>query len=84
MRPRLSKPCLSRLLLKASRPSALFPVTQHMTFGALKTIGEVGLDLPNDLSLLAFDDCEWFRRSGPFYPPSASRPRILRIKLGPS
>jgi LacI family transcriptional regulator len=64
--PEAVKAVLKPLLLKASRPSALFPVTQHMTFGTLKTIGEVGLDLPNDLSLLAFDDCEWFTALRPF------------------
>jgi LacI family transcriptional regulator len=64
--PEAVKDVLKPLLLKASRPSALFPVTQHMTFGTLKTIGEVGLDLPNDLSLLAFDDCEWFTALRPF------------------
>jgi LacI family transcriptional regulator len=64
--PEAVKAVLEPLLLKASRPSALFPVTQHMTFGTLKTIGGVGLDLPNDLSLLAFDDCEWFTALRPF------------------
>ena len=64
--PEAVKAVLKPLLLKASRPSALFPVTQHMTFGTLKTIGEVGLDLPNDVSLLAFDDSEWFTALRPF------------------
>ena len=64
--PEAVKAVLKPLLLKASRPSALFPVTEHMTFGTLKTIGEVGLNLPNDLSLLAFDDCEWFTALRPF------------------
>ncbi len=54
------KPLLKPLLLDAPRPSALFALTQTMTIGALKTIWEVGLDLPRDVSLLAYDDCEWF------------------------
>ena len=37
---------LKPLLLDAPRPSALFALTQTMTIGALKTIWEVGLDLP--------------------------------------
>ena len=64
--PEAVEAVLKPLLLKASRPSAIFPVTQHMTFGTLKTIGRMGLDLPNDLSLLAFDDCEWFTALRPF------------------
>jgi LacI family transcriptional regulator len=35
-------------------------------FFSVKTIGEVGSDLPNDVSLLAFDDCEWFTALKPF------------------
>lgn len=54
------KPLLKPLLLNESRPSALFALTQTMTIGALKTIWEMGLDLPEDLSLIAYDDCEWF------------------------
>ena len=29
------------------------------------TIREAGLELPNDVSLLAFDDCEWFKAVKP-------------------
>ena len=39
-----------------SRPSALFALTEIMTIAALQTIREAGLDLPNDISLLAFDE----------------------------
>jgi LacI family transcriptional regulator len=66
MRPKLSETPLSRCCSRPPGPSALFPVTQQMTFGTLKTIGEAGLDLPNDLSLLAFDDSEWFTALKPF------------------
>jgi LacI family transcriptional regulator len=57
---------LKPLLLKASRPSALFPVTQHMTFGTLKTIGEVGLICQMTFRFSRFDDCEWFTALRPF------------------
>jgi LacI family transcriptional regulator len=59
-------PILKPLLQEASKPSALFAVTQSVAIGTLKTIWEVGLDLPNDISLLAFDDCEWFTALRPF------------------
>jgi LacI family transcriptional regulator len=46
-------------------------LTQTLTIGALKTIWEVGLDLPRDLSLLAYDDSEWF---------TALRPMLTTIR----
>ena len=57
---------LMPVLASASRPSALFAVTQTMTMGALQTIWEAGLEVPKDVSLLAFDDCEWFTALKPF------------------
>jgi LacI family transcriptional regulator len=59
-------PVLKPLLQEASKPSALFAVTQSVAIGTLKTIWEVGFHLPNDVSLLAFDDCEWFTALRPF------------------
>jgi LacI family transcriptional regulator len=59
-------PILKPLLQEDPRPSALFAVTQSVAIGTLKTIWETGLDLPADISLLAFDDCEWFTALRPF------------------
>jgi len=59
-------PVLKPLLQEVSRPSALFAVTQSVAIGTLKTIWEVGLDLPREISLLGFDDCEWFTALRPF------------------
>jgi LacI family transcriptional regulator, galactose operon repressor len=53
-------------LQEAARPSALFAVTQSVAIGTLRTIWEAGLDLPADISLLGFDDCEWFTALRPF------------------
>jgi len=60
------KPALDVLLTRETRPSAIFAVTQKMTTGALRAIAEAGLYVPNDISLLAFDDCEWFTSFRPF------------------
>jgi LacI family transcriptional regulator len=57
---------LMPVLVGPGRPSALFAVTQTMTIGALQTLWEAGLELPKDLSLLAFDDSEWFTALKPF------------------
>jgi LacI family transcriptional regulator len=57
---------LMPVLASEGRPSALFAVTQTMTIGALQTVWEAGLELPKDVSLLAFDDSEWFTALKPF------------------
>jgi DNA-binding LacI/PurR family transcriptional regulator len=57
---------LGSALSGPGRPSALFALTENMTIGALQIIREAGLELPNDVSLLAFDDCAWFTAVRPF------------------
>lgn len=59
-------PVLKPLLQETSRPTALFAVTQSVAIGTLQTIWECGLELPADISLLAFDDSEWFTALRPF------------------
>jgi len=54
------------VLTGPGRPSALFAVTQTMTVGALQSVWQAGLELPKDISLLAFDDSEWFTALKPF------------------
>src|SRR5215470_165407 len=61
-----ARQALMPVLAGAGRPSALLAVTQTMTIGALQTLWEAGLELPKDVSLLAFDDCEWFTALKPF------------------
>jgi len=61
----LGRQALGLALSGEGRPSALFALTEMMTIAALQTIREAGLELPNDISLLAFDDCEWFRAVRP-------------------
>lgn len=58
--PERARQVLMPVLASAGRPSALFAVTETMTIGALQTIWEAGLELPKDVSLLGFDDSEWF------------------------
>ncbi len=54
------------VLKSNNRPSAIFAVTQTMTIAALQTLREAGLEVPKDVSLLAFDDSEWFTALKPF------------------
>ena len=57
---------LEPVLSKRPRPSAIFAATQVMTLGALKVIWKIGLIMPKDISLLAFDDSEWLTALRPF------------------
>lgn len=51
---------LSRELLESSnRPEAIFIANIDMTLGALLTIKEMGLKIPDDISILGFDDPDW-------------------------
>ena len=61
-----ARQALLPVLAGPGRPSALFAVTQTMTIGALQSLWEAGLELPKDISLLAFDDSEWFTALKPF------------------
>jgi LacI family transcriptional regulator len=61
-----ARQALLRVWAGTARPSALFAVTQSMTIGALQSLWEAGLELPRDVSLLAFDDSEWFTALKPF------------------
>ncbi len=47
----------TKLLLAAQeRPTALFALSNTILLGAVKAIREAGLRIPNDISLIAFDD----------------------------
>ncbi len=48
-----------RLLEAPDRPTALFTANNMMTVGAMHAVRELGLLIPNDISLVGFDDLEW-------------------------
>jgi LacI family transcriptional regulator len=60
------------------RPTALFVVNHPMTIGALRAIGDLGMRVPDDVSLLAFDDPTW----APFLNPALSTLRQPTDQLG--
>ena len=50
----------TRLLLASSNPpTALFATSDLITLGALKAISEEGLEIPDDVSLIMFDDFDF-------------------------
>jgi len=57
---------LARELLRVSRPpTALFCSNNLMTVGALQTLREQGVRIPTDLSLVGYDDMEWWTLTHP-------------------
>ncbi len=46
-------------------PTALVTANNQMTLGALLTINEMGLGVPDDISVVGFDDPEWAPLTGP-------------------
>ena len=47
------------------RPTALFCFNNETTAGALKAVHEAGLRVPDDLSMIGFDDSRWGRLMSP-------------------
>jgi LacI family transcriptional regulator len=46
-------------------PTAIFATTGSMATGAYRALMELGLRVPHDVSLLAFDDYPWMRLVDP-------------------
>jgi LacI family transcriptional regulator len=46
-------------------PTALFCTNNLMTVGALQTLGEHGIRIPQELSLVGYDDMEWWTLTHP-------------------
>ncbi|MFR4561321.1 MAG: substrate-binding domain-containing protein [Flavonifractor plautii] len=66
-----------RLLARPERPTALFCISDVLALGAVQAARELGLRVPEDLSVVGFDDVE--RRDG---PPQATTVRQPCYELG--
>jgi len=44
------------LMQKKPRPTALFAISNQISLGALRALNEEGLNVPNDISIVSFDD----------------------------
>lgn len=51
--------CTMDLLQRDAPPTALFVANNLMTLGALRAIHDLGLRVPQDISLIGFDDMPW-------------------------
>ena len=49
---------MQQLLQVADRPTAIFAAGDMMAIGAMKAIQEAGLQIPDDISVVGFDDIE--------------------------
>lgn len=50
---------MKRLLEKADDLTAVFAISDVMAIGAAKAIGEKGLNIPGDISIIGFDDIDY-------------------------
>lgn len=62
------------------RPSALFVCSNQMTLGAVMAVRDAGLRIPNDISLIGFDDPEWAALMDPPLTVVAQPVRELGIR----
>lgn len=60
-----------QLLTRSRRPTAIFCTNNMMALGALAAIQELGLECPDEISLLGFDD---------FYWSTLLRPRLTVVR----
>jgi DNA-binding LacI/PurR family transcriptional regulator len=56
---------LRGLLELDPRPTAVFIANNFMTVGALRAIYEAGLEVPDEISVLGFDDMYWYTITRP-------------------
>jgi LacI family transcriptional regulator len=68
------------LMTRETRPTALFVVNHPMTIGALRAIRDLGLNVPRDVAIVAFDDPTW----APLLDPALSTIRQPTDQLGTS
>lgn len=64
-------------LLQKSKPTAIFIANDCMALGAIKAINELNLKIPEDLSIIGFDDIELAR----YIKPSLSTVKIPFEKM---
>jgi len=53
------------LLTAHDPPSALFVANNLMTVGAMRAAADLGVHIPDDLSLVGFDDMDWYPMANP-------------------
>ena len=57
---------MRRLLELEDRPTAVFTVNNLVALGAVEAVRAAGLEVPDDVALVCFDDIEYASRMYPF------------------
>jgi DNA-binding LacI/PurR family transcriptional regulator len=68
---------VAKRLVRAPRPTAIFTVNNVLTLGTLKAMAALGITIPDDVSLLGFDDYDWMEVFRP--PLSAIRQPVAEM-----
>lgn len=69
---------MERLLALENPPTAVFAGNDEMAFGAMTAAHKQGLSVPNDISMVGFDD----QKTAAFYIPALTTVNIPRHELG--
>src|SRR6266700_1373625 len=57
---------MRRLLVLEDRPTAVFTVNNLVALSAVEAVRAAGLEVPDDIALVCFDDIEYASRMYPF------------------
>lgn len=71
-------PAVDRLLDREDRPSAIFAANDQMAIGAARRLRDLGLRVPEDMSLMGFDD----ERMAALYDPPLSTVCVPTFDIG--
>ena len=72
------KQAMHQLLTLPDRPTAVFAVSDHLAFGALSSIKQAGLKVPQDISLVGFDGVEFVA----YCDPPLTTVRVPAYEMG--
>jgi LacI family transcriptional regulator len=75
--PETGESAARTLLALPERPTAIFVANHESALGVFRVIAELGLTIPDDLSLLCYEDVPWFAWHRPAISVVDSGPREL-------
>lgn len=70
--------CMNKILIQDELPTAVFCCNDVMALGAISAIGEKGLSVPEDISIIGYDDIHASR----FYAPPLTTVHQSKMRLG--
>jgi DNA-binding LacI/PurR family transcriptional regulator len=67
-----------KILKAPKKPTAVFAINDETAIGAMRAIAEKGLNVPNDISVIGFDDIEW----ASYATPPLTTVKIYKKEMG--